>query len=295
MEAHLHRVATDAVHTEFGAEELAVDAEGVAGERARAEGEGGDAAGGRRKVRCGERGSCGGYAREEVAETIEVTGEGVGVGEEEVGEADGLSALKDQGGSAGRSSPDSKQVTHLEMRESSSEVVNPLLGANDENANDSLEPLNVLLDLLHEPQAHVRRDLIVPAPSSVELATDLGANDLGETALVGGVDVLVVGLNDERSRLPLALDSVETGADGGELGGGEDGRGGLREGEGVGLGTGDVDSIEALVVREALVELPHPAKGFSESHRRANKDELTGDPSCPRTVLPKASWPSART
>lgn len=92
--AHLHRVARDLAHVELGAEELTVDREGVSSEGSRAEREGRDAADGR-AVRSVKTPLCevDRYAREEVAHAVEVAGERVGVSQEEVREADGLSAL----------------------------------------------------------------------------------------------------------------------------------------------------------------------------------------------------------
>lgn len=186
------------------------------------------------------------YPREEVTEAVKIPRERVGVGEEEVGESDGLSAL--------------------EVSKPRGKVVDPLLGSDGEDANDLLQPLDVLVDLLHEPESHVGRDLVVPAPSRVQLASNVTADDLRQATLVRSVDVLVVGLDLERPALPFGLDSVEAGADSVELGGSEDRRRGAREGERVGLGSRDIHSVETLVVRKTLVELPHPATQLVSVH-----------------------------
>jgi hypothetical protein len=49
-----------------------------------------------------------------------------------------------------------------------------------------------ILARTHQPDAHVCRDLVVPAPAGVQLAADILADDLAQSALVGGVDVLVI-------------------------------------------------------------------------------------------------------
>lgn len=146
------------------------------------------------------------------------------------------------------------------MSEAGRKVVDPLLGLDGEDTNNTLDVLNILHHLLHQPQAHIRSDLIVPAPSSVKLSSNIASNNLGQAALVGRVDILIILLDIERVVLPLGLDGIESPTDLGELVGGEDGRVRLGEGEGVGLGTGDIDGVELLVVREALVELPHAAR-----------------------------------
>lgn len=146
------------------------------------------------------------------------------------------------------------------MRETGGEVVDPLLRLDRENTDDTLDVLDVLRDLLDQPEPHVGSDLVVPAPSRVKLSSNVVTDNLAETPLVGGVNVFVVLLDRERAILPLLLDLVQTAADLGELVRGENGRGGLGEGEGVGLGTGDVDGEEGLVEGEALVELPHAAR-----------------------------------
>lgn len=151
------------------------------------------------------------------------------------------------------------------MGESGREVVDPLLCLDGEDPDDTLEPLDVARDLLDEPEAHVGRDLVVATPTRVQLAANILANDLAQPALVGRVDVLVVVLDLESVRLPLLLDLVETAVDLGQLVRGQDRRGGFGEGEGVGFRAGDVDGVEGLVVREALVELPHPERAERQS------------------------------
>lgn len=146
------------------------------------------------------------------------------------------------------------------MSEAGRKVVDPLLRLDGEDTNNTLDILNILDDLLHQPQAHISGDLIVPAPSRVELSSNIAADNLGQAALVSGVDVLIILLDVEGVVLPLGLDGIESTTDLGELVGGENGRVGLGEGEGVGLGAGNVDGVELLVVGEALVELPHAVR-----------------------------------
>lgn len=75
--------------------------------------------------------------------------------------------------------------------------VNLLLGAGDHHIQHILEVLLDLGGLVHEPDTHVRRDLVVPASARVQLAADIFANDLGQSAFVGRVDVFVVRLDLE--------------------------------------------------------------------------------------------------
>lgn len=91
----------------------------------------------------------------------------------------------------------------------------------------------------------------------MELATNVLADDLGQTALVGGVNVLVVGRNLESAVGPLLLDELETTGDLLLLVLVEDA--GLEEGLGECNRALDVGSVHALVVLERLVELVHPA------------------------------------
>ena len=58
------------------------------------------------------------------------------------------------------------------------------------------------------PQAQVGGDLVVAAAAGVQLGPDV-AGELGDPALDRGVDVLVVGGEDERPRGELLLDLVE--------------------------------------------------------------------------------------
>lgn len=153
------------------------------------------------------------------------------------------------------------------MGETGGEVVDPFLGLDRQDADDALNPLDVLLDLLDEPQAHVGRDLVVAAPASVQLAANVLADDFAQATLVGRVDVLVVLLDLERAVLPLLLHLVEAAVDLGQLVRGEDGRRRLGQRQGVRLGAGNIDGVQRLVVREALVELPHAEVGTSAEGR----------------------------
>ena len=58
------------------------------------------------------------------------------------------------------------------------------------------------------PEAEGRGDLVVAAAPGVQLRPDV-ADQLGHTALDGGVDVLVPRGEDERPGLELLLDDVE--------------------------------------------------------------------------------------
>jgi hypothetical protein len=159
------------------------------------------------------------------------------------------------------------------MSETGGKVVDPFLRLDSQDPDDTLDVLNVLANLLDQPKPHVRRDLVVPAPSRVELSSNISTDNLTQPPLVGSVDVLVVLLDGEAAVAPFLLDLVETATDLGELVGGEDGRGGFGEGEGVGLGTGDVDGEEGLVEGEALVELPHAVRRRNNARKREGEGE----------------------
>lgn len=47
----------------------------------------------------------------------------------------------------------------------------------------------------HQPDPHVRSDLVIPAPPSVQLPADILADDLRETPFVGSVNVLIIRLD----------------------------------------------------------------------------------------------------
>lgn len=67
-----------------------------------------------------------------------------------------------------------------------------------------------VLDLGLEPETHVSGNLIVTGATSVELAGNLGADELGQAALVGTVDILVAGLDLKNAALPFLVDELET-------------------------------------------------------------------------------------
>lgn len=95
---YLHRVSTDVLHSEFSSEEFSVHAEWVTCESSGSERKSGDTTTFEKANSTsiadpeeqGERVNI----RKEVTESIEITGERVGVREEEVRESDGLSSLQ---------------------------------------------------------------------------------------------------------------------------------------------------------------------------------------------------------
>ena len=89
----------------------------------------------------------------------------------------------------------------------------------------------------------------------MQLPANLFADDLGQTTLVGSVDVLVVLLGLERVGAPFLGDLLEAALDLGELGGAEDA--GFGVGAGEGDGAGDVLTPEDAVVGEGHVVLHH--------------------------------------
>lgn len=74
------------------------------------------------------------------------------------------------------------------------EVVPLLVSALDHDPDERDQACFYLADLFDQPEAHVRRDLIVPRPAGVQFPSQR-PNQLAQAALVGGVNVLVIRLN----------------------------------------------------------------------------------------------------
>ena len=112
------------------------------------------------------------------------------------------------------------------------------------------------IQLIPEPQTHVGRDLIVPATASVQLASNVLADDLPQPPLVGSVDVLVdAGLDLEGVVLPFLEDLLETTLDLRELMLGQELV--VLVGAGVGDAAADVLRVEDAVEVDGLVVLGH--------------------------------------
>ena len=130
----------------------------------------------------------------------------------------------------------------------------------------------------HQPDAHVSSDLVIAATASVKFAANVLANDLRQSPLVGGVNVLIVGLDDELVSArtygihgtylvlgPLGLDKLETASDLSLLLLVEDT--GLQQSLREGDRSFNVGSVHPLVVFERLVELVHPENQRLQSAR----------------------------
>lgn len=170
-----HGVPQQALEAQLLGHHLPVDAEGVACQRSTAEGA-----------------SVNPLA--DLAQPLEVVGEGEAVAQHPVAPADGLGAL--QVGVAGH------------------DVVDLGLCALRDDAQEALEEGLELVELVAQPQSHVGGDLLVAAAAGVQLPRDVLADDLAPAALVGGVDVLVGAGDDlEGAGLPLLLDLEQAGLD----------------------------------------------------------------------------------
>ena len=109
-------------------------------------------------------------------------------------------------------------------------------------------------ELFSQPEPEVGRDLIVAAAAGVQFS-GYGADQFGQAAFVGGVDVLVAGLNFKLTGAPFSGNKLEAGDDlFGLLLGQEPGCG---QRAGVGLAAADVGQPQAPVEVDRRVELFH--------------------------------------
>ena len=131
-----------------------------------------------------------------VAEACPITGEHLAIGEQVVGEEDRLGSL--------------------EVGVPRDDRVAMLARERDEDALQAGERCVHRVALGAEPEAEVECDLIVAAPSGVELAAER-AEPLDEAPLDGHVDVLVGGEKTEAAALELAEDGRQPALDPGAL------------------------------------------------------------------------------
>ena len=144
----------------------------------------------------------------------------------------------------------------LQMGVAGHDDIDLLLGAGSSNAEEVLEVLLDLAELVAEPHAHIGSDLLVTGATGVKLASNILSDDLAEATLVGSVDILVDAGDDlEGTLLPLLLDSEETLLQLAELVLGDDA--GLGVGAGKGNAAGDVLGVEGTVEVDGLVVLDH--------------------------------------
>lgn len=130
----------------------------------------------------------------DLAQPLEVVGEGEAVAQHPVAPADWLGAL------------------HVGI--SRHDVVDLGLRALRDDAQEALEEGLKLVELVAQPQAHVGGDLLVAAAAGVQLPRDVLADDPAQAALVGDVDVLVGAGDDlEGAGLPLLLELEQAGLD----------------------------------------------------------------------------------
>lgn len=141
-------------------------------------------------------------ASNDLTQTLQLTSESRGVRQHPVGPTDGLGLL--------------------EVSVAGHKDVNVLLGAGDGDLDEVTEVGVENAQLITQPETHVSSDLLVARAAGVQLAANLLANDLAESTLVGGVDVLVVLLGFEGVGAPFLGNLLETALDLGELLRGQD-------------------------------------------------------------------------
>lgn len=155
------RVLGDGVEPEFGCEEVSVDEERVTGESSGTEREDGNSG-------------------DELLESGQIGRERKCVRQEEVRPPDGLSSLK----------VGVPRHQHVDL----------LLGSGNHDVKKVLHVPHQHVGFLLEPESEVGCDLVVSGSTGVELASDVLADELGETTFVGRVDVFVVGGGNELGR-----------------------------------------------------------------------------------------------
>ena len=97
-----------------------------------------------------------------------------------------------------------------------------LLRSRDGDFEKVAEEAVELAELVPQPQPHVRSHLIVPRAASVQLASDLLADELGQPPLVGSMYVLIILLDQKLVCPPLLHNLSEACFDLGELVGCQD-------------------------------------------------------------------------
>ncbi len=187
-----------------------------------------------------------------LAQPLGVPGEGLHMGEHVVGEEDGLGVL--EVGPAG----------HRDVRVGLGEADQRALEVGDQAADGA--------GVVAQVHPEERGDLVVPGPPGPELAAEVGAEALQQSALQGGVDVLVGDGAGEGAVGDVGFELVEPGEHPGQFVLGEQAR--LVEDAGVGAGAGDV------VRREPPVEVDGGGQlgqclGRSVGETRAPEPDVT--------------------
>lgn len=121
--------------------------------------------------------------------------------------------------------------------------------------------------LLPQPKTHVRRNLLIPAASRMQLSANILADNLAQASLIRSVNVLIVVLNHEAVRRPLFLDLCQALLDRSELVLGQDVVVEVCASEGD--GAGDIFGIEEAVVgKRGVVLLHYGIEALYESVRK---------------------------
>ena len=100
-------------------------------------------------------------------------------------------------------------ITYLQMCVSRQKDVLLLISAFNHDTDQVLQTGLHLLNLAQEPKTHIRRDLIVPGSSCMQLPAEL-AYKLAQSPFVRSVNILIVGLNRELYNVISTLAVVHT-------------------------------------------------------------------------------------
>jgi hypothetical protein len=103
----------------------------------------------------------------------------------------------------------SDRLCFLEMSVPWHQDVNLGLGSLDGRLDKELQVAFERAQLFPEPQPHVCRNLLIPAAASMQLSSNVLSDDFAQPALVGCVDVFVIGFDFEAVRGPFLLDLSE--------------------------------------------------------------------------------------
>lgn len=98
----------------------------------------------------------------------------------------------------------------LKMSISGHHIVNLLFGTGCDDIEEVDQVLLNLSKLVAEPHPHVANDLLIAAAACVKLASNVLANDLAESALVGSKYIFVNARDNGKSAgFPLLFDLAE--------------------------------------------------------------------------------------
>ncbi|KAH3662537.1 hypothetical protein OGAPHI_005789 [Ogataea philodendri] len=139
--------------------------------------------------------------------------------------------------------------------------VDLLLCAGGHDLDQRLEQLEQLLELLSDENPHICGHLVVSGPAGVDFASNVLADDLAESSLVGGVNILVTGLLDKRAVGPLLANDLQTPVDLRQLVAGQKPQ--LAQTFSVHSCSFQISTVHLLVIRQRSVVQVHERVGCS--------------------------------